>query len=145
MKEAKLTSFEVEGSAVSTKYVETMEVKEGVMCDVYSLPEDDSKDLAIVTVSNGAKTPLQRVLLGNRTLEGFVSGQGVLTVWTADGASQLHQFGPESKDEPVVVEVGQLMQWHANADSDLVFYEVCEPPYEDGRFENLPDDTDPTS
>ena len=29
------------------------------------------------------------------------------------------------------------MQWEASKNSNLVFYEVCYPPYQDGRFENL--------
>jgi hypothetical protein len=29
------------------------------------------------------------------------------------------------------------MQWYANGNSDLVFYEVCWPPYADGRFEDI--------
>lgn len=137
MNEAKLTSFELEGNTVPAKYVETMTVKDGVECDVYSFPEDETRDLAIVTVNKGFKTPLQRILKGNKTIEGFISGKGVLKVWSADGASESHDFSPDNSREPVLVDVGQIMQWHANADNDLVFYEVCEPPYEDGRFENL--------
>jgi hypothetical protein len=141
--EAKLISFKVEGNNVPVRYVETMKVKDGVMCDIYSFQEDDKKDLAIVTVSRGSKTPLQRILQGEKTIEGFVRGQGLLTVWSEDGTSRSREFGPDRDDGPVAVRVGQIMQWHANADSDLVFYEICEPPYEDGRFENLPDDAAP--
>lgn len=41
------------------------------------------------------------------------------------------------RNKSVVVKVDQVMQWHANGYSDLIFYEICEPPYQDGRFENL--------
>jgi len=29
------------------------------------------------------------------------------------------------------------MQWEADKEADLVAYEICFPPYEDGRYENL--------
>ena len=29
------------------------------------------------------------------------------------------------------------MQWEADKDSDLVAYEICFPPYEDGRYQNI--------
>ena len=30
-------------------------------------------------------------------------------------------------------------KWTAPSDTDLVFYEICDPPYQDGRFEDLPE------
>ena len=38
---------------------------------------------------------------------------------------------------PVTVGIGELMQWEADKDLRLVAYEVCFPPYKDGRFESL--------
>lgn len=143
MNTSKLTSFEIDSRGLPVRYVETMQVKEGVICDVYQFSQDDTKDLAIVTVSPGAKTPLQRVLLGASTIEGFMSGEGILTIWSADGVRQVHEFTPNSRGASVTVEIGQFMQWHASGKSDLVFFEICEPPYADGRFENLPDDAVP--
>ena len=35
----------------------------------------------------------------------------------------------------VEIKVGDLVQWEAT--KDLVFAEICYPPYEDGRFENI--------
>jgi hypothetical protein len=29
------------------------------------------------------------------------------------------------------------MQWFADDDSSLTAYEICYPPYEDGRYENI--------
>ena len=76
----KLSSFDFEGQLLSTKFEETQTVREGVECDVYSFVDDRSKDLAIVRVMREHKTPLQRIRQGNRTVEGLVSGKGVLTV-----------------------------------------------------------------
>jgi hypothetical protein len=36
----------------------------------------------------------------------------------------------------VEVKIGETMQWQAAPDSDLEVYEICFPPYADGRFEN---------
>jgi len=50
-------------------------------------------------------------------------------VYIADGESE----------EPIVVTVGvgEIMQWKADKESGLAVYEICFPPYEDGRYENL--------
>lgn len=133
----KITNFGHEETPVS--FVESMTVKEGVECDVYSFDGDSSKDLAVVSVREGAKTPLQRVLSGVTTTEGFLSGKGTLTVELLDGTVETFKFDEQNQGEAVQIEVGQIMQWTADPGSDLVFYEVCEPPYEDGRYENLPE------
>lgn len=119
-------------------FVETMTVKEGVECDVYSFDRDTSKDLAVVRVAAGAKTPLQKVLSGVTTTEGHISGKGILTIQSPDGRRDVFHFEGRDMGE-VLVEVGQTMQWSAGPEDELVFYEVCVPPYEDGRYENLPE------
>jgi hypothetical protein len=113
-----------------------------VECDVYAFANDGFRDLAIVRVKAGAKTPLQRVLRGLSTIEGLYGGSGTLTVRRDDGRKRLYRF--EAGDDPkkmagVTVQIGQVMQWAADKGEDLVFYEICDPPYEDGRFENLPE------
>lgn len=130
----KLTEFIVGGKFVGVKFVETQSLKEGVEGDIYTFVNDDSRDLGIFTVQKGHKTPLQRVLLGDKTIEGFVSGTGTLTV-----DSEVYKFSPESNQKEIIVKVGQTMQYSADEDSDLTFYEICEPPYSSGRFENLPE------
>ncbi len=129
----KLKSFKEE----PVTFVETLAVKEGVVCDVYVFDSDKSKDLGIVTVSRGFKTPLQKILKGDKTLEGFVSGAGVLIV-TTEEETKTYDFSNVSQTE-VEVQVGNTMQWEANGSGNLVFYEICYPPYEDGRFENIPE------
>ena len=63
-----LPDFEFESKRQAVKFVETVIVNDGVVCDVYSFPEDQSKDLGIIKIKPGYATPLQRVLEGERTL-----------------------------------------------------------------------------
>lgn len=135
---SKLKNFRFKGKSLAIEYVETQQVKEGVTCDLYTFSNDSTKDLAIVTVLKGYKTPLQRVLLGTLTLEGYVSGHGTLNIRNKDGKEYIYDCDKPSERIEIEVVVGQTMQWEAT-DSDLVFYEVCSPPYQDGRFENLPE------
>lgn len=136
--EKKLTNFMIDGKSVPVNFVETQTVKEGVECDIYNFTNDDSRDLAIVRVQKGYKTPLQRILLGIKTTEGFISGTGTLTVGLQGKEMQIYEFNSASRSQEVIVTIGQTMQWFAT-ESDLRFYEICSPPYQDGRFENLPE------
>ena len=131
---AKLTTFNNQAVA----FVETQQVKDGVVCDIYSFEEDNSKDLGIVTVQTGFKTPLQKVLAGDKTIEGFMSGNGTLTVIKEDKSVQTYNFPNATGLKEVMVKVGEVMQWEGAGNGGLVFYEICYPPYKDGRFENLP-------
>lgn len=118
-------------------YKSTQTIKEGVECDVYSFDGDPTKDLAIVRVSKGAKTPLQRVISGTKTIEGFIGGKGTLSIQYPNGKTFSYNFGQGNIGHEMIIDIGQIMQWSADGDSDLVFYEICQPPYEEGRFENL--------
>lgn len=132
-----IKGFSFEGKWQTVSYVETMHVNEGVDCDVYTFDGDPSKDLGIIRITPGSKTPLQKVLQGNRTIEGYISGKGKLTITKLDGKQEVYTVGEESnKSLAVIVDIGELMQWEADTDSGLVAYEICFPPYEDGRFEN---------
>lgn len=133
----KLSSFKIEGIEHKVSFVETIEVKEGVVCDVYTFPDIPQTDLGIISVSPGCSTPLQKVLGGESTIEGFISGSGTLTITDKDGFSTQHLFydGDQAQQE---VKIGECMQWAADSDSILRFYELCTPPYEDGRYKNLP-------
>jgi hypothetical protein len=93
--------------------------------------------LAIVTVSPGCQTPVQRIVGGIKTTEGYFGGVGNLTILTEDATRMIFDFSKGAIREEVEVGVGMQMQWSAADSEPLVFYEVCEPPYEDGRFENL--------
>lgn len=117
--------------------VENTTVTDGVTCDVYRFTADAERDLGVVGVRPGCRTPLQRVLAGDSTLEGLLSGRGRLTVTKPDGQVHVHDFA-DPRAAPVSVGIGDLMQWHADAGAPLVFFEVCAPPYEPGRFQDLP-------
>ena len=103
----KLKNFAVNSQPVPVTYIETMQVKDGVSCDVYTFDTDNSRDLAIVTVDKGFKTPLQKILKGNITTEGFVSGTGSLTVTQADGQVKTYTFSDNNKGEAVEVKGGR--------------------------------------
>ncbi len=61
-----MESFNFEGKNSLVVFVETMEVDEGVECDVYEFIGDKSKDLGIIRIKAGGKTPLQKVLKGEK-------------------------------------------------------------------------------
>lgn len=139
MGKERLSEFFLGMQVVPVRFVETQQVKEGVECDIYVFEDDDSKDLAIIRVAKGCKTPLQRVLLGDKTIEGFLNGYELLKVTSRSREEKIYEFKPGDSRKEVVVGVGETMQWHAIGNSDLTFYEICEPAYEDGRFENIPE------
>lgn len=135
---APMEGFSFEGQEQAVSFVETMHVTDGVDCDVYAFDGDPTKDLGIIKVGPGHKTPLQRVLKGDRTIEGYISGKGKLTITKADGKQEVYSVNEETKEPfSVTVGIGELMQWEADKDLPLVAYEVCFPPYEDGRYENI--------
>lgn len=134
----RLKSFNFGGKEQAVSYVETMRVADGVDCEVYTFDGDLSKDLGIIKINPGCKTPLQKVLKGNRTTEGYVSGRGILTITKSGGKREIYIVGREpQKPFSIKVDIGELMQWEADENSDLVAYEVCFPPYEDGRYQNI--------
>jgi hypothetical protein len=133
----KLKEFTFEGKEQAVSLVETMYISDGVECDVYKFIDDLSKDLGIIKISEGCKTPLQKVLKGERTIEGYLSGKGKLTVIKLDAKKEVYIADGEFKKPVINVGIGELMQWRADEDSELVAYEICFPPYEDGRYENV--------
>jgi hypothetical protein len=126
----KVTTFQ--GEAVT--YMETQQIIEGVEADLYLFTGNSSKDLAIVRVAAGHTTPLQRILTGEKTVEGYLDGHATLTVTHMDNTQSVISY-PGNANQEISVAINETMQWLA--DSDLTFYEICWPPYEDGRFKNL--------
>jgi len=113
--------------------VDSSQVTAGVTCEVYKFTNSEKKDLGKVFVKAGHKTPKQKVLQGEKTIESFEKGQGTLTIISSSGAQTEYLFPGDV--ESVDVKIGETMQWEAY--EDLVFNEICWPPYQDGRFENL--------
>ena len=130
-------SFTYQDHTLKTQFIETMNVTDGVTCDVYSHPETEERDLGIITIQPGYKTPLQRVLGGEETIEGYLAGAGKLIITHKDGTQSVHEVDETAFGFCHLVEVGELMQWQAAPDSELVVFEVCFPPYQEGRFENI--------
>ena len=112
---------------------ETLTIKDGVICSVYEFDHDNTKDLGIMKVSKGYKTPLQKVLSGEKTIEIFESGVGILTITGVNGHQQQYNF--PSKHTEVEVKIGEIMQWEAI--EDMTFFEICYPPYQEGRFKDI--------
>jgi hypothetical protein len=134
-KPLRLDSFEYGGRDRPVTFIEKLFVKEGVDCDVYEFDGDSSRDLGIIRVTNGSSTPLQRVMDGDVTIEGHISGKGSLIVARTNGNREKYNFSNDGPYRPVQVDIGDTMRW--TAEEDLVFYEVCEPPYAEGRFQDL--------
>lgn len=130
-----LVSFNFEGQEQAVSFIETTHVVDGVNCEVYSFVDDNTKDLGIIKIDPNKKTPLQKILKGDKTVEGYISGKGKLTITRLDGNKD--EFVADGKPFISEVNIGELMQWESDIDSDLEAFEICYPPYEDGRFENI--------
>lgn len=133
---SRLKDFTLNGKIFDGAYIATNQVKMGVECDVYVFVGDKTKDLAIIRVQSGFTTPLQKVVSGNSTIEGHLEGDGRLVITSKSGQTIIYEFGENLTDTSVEVHVGESMQWQATGETELTFFEVCTPPYEEGRFEN---------
>lgn len=132
-----LADFDFGNGPEKVLFVETMNVVDGVECDVYTVEGDDSKDLGIIRIK-GTKTPLQRVLQGEKTVEGFISGKGKLTITRQNRLEEIYEVdGSKKTNFKIDVGIGDTMQWQADPGCDLIAFEICVPPYQDGRYENL--------
>ena len=109
-------NFNFEGKNSAAGFVETTEVAEGVECDVYEFVGDKPKDLGIIRIKAGGKTPLQKVLKGEKTIEGYISGKGQLVITELSGQQKIY---PAKAGLEVEVKIGETMQWQAAPDSDL--------------------------
>jgi hypothetical protein len=83
------TQFTTKNKQERVKYIETLRVAKGVSCKVYVFPNDTDKDLGIIYIQPGCKTPLQKVLQGKKTIEGYISGKGKLIVKRKDGNTKI--------------------------------------------------------
>jgi hypothetical protein len=130
----RLDTFYYRGEHRPVRYLETDQVKPGVVCDIYEFIGVNAFDLAIVTVSPGCSTPLKRVEeTGGKTIEGIMKGYGSFYVGGESRVSLTFGFPRVN-----TVNFGETMQWEAG-DRGLTFFEICHPPYKEGRFVNLTD------
>jgi hypothetical protein len=136
-----LTNFEFGGMLLPVEFVKTARIDgyPGVECDFYNFVGDNTKDLGIIRIDPGCKTPPQRVRKGDQTIEGYVSGSGKLVVARGHISIETFEVTDRSGENlSVLVRTGNTIQWKASLDSKLVAYEVCIPRYKPGRFKNLP-------
>jgi len=132
-----LESFSHRNKTLQVVLQGSFEVFPGVICDVYIHPETKERDLGVITIKQGAKTFPQKVQRGIETIEGYMSGRGKLIIVKPSGDKLVFNVGPEDEGFSHTVEIGDTMQWQASKDEDLMVFEICYPPYDDGRFENL--------
>lgn len=131
-----LTKVRFGGTNIQVSFVESIQINDGVKCDVYSFNGDNTKDLAIIRIGAGYSTPLQKVLDGKRTVEGYLSGIGGF-MHKRDGIERFYTNDELEKIRAVEVQIGDEMQWRAGEHSNMVVYEVCYPPFKNGRFEDM--------
>lgn len=131
----KYTSFMFEGKELEVGFIETIQVVDGVECDVYEFTWDTTKDLWIIKIAKNSCTPKQLVLKWGKTIEGYVSWKWKLVV---EKEAVIQEYNTTQGEElEVIVNVWEKMQWFSDSDSELVAYEICFPPYEDGRYQDL--------
>ncbi|MCB9813269.1 MAG: hypothetical protein H6772_02570 [Pseudomonadales bacterium] len=135
----RLETFTYKHKTLITKFIVSSEVFPGVVCDVYLHPETKERDLGVIYIESGKKTKPQKVLTGQETIEGYISGKGRLIILKPNGEKLVFEVSPETEGFSHTIEVGDIMQWQS--DENLVVFEICYPPYQDGRFENLEDVT----
>ena len=134
----KLTKFKFNNKIQKISFIETLSIAIGVECDVFIFENDSSKDLGIIRIEANSKTPLQKVLKGDKTIEGYISGKGILSVTKSNNIVKKYIVdNTKSKDFFINIEIGEKMQWKSAKDSPLVVFEICYPPYKDGRFKNI--------
>lgn len=63
-----LTEFTYDNLKQEVIFIESNTVTEGVQCDVYQFKDDETKDLGIIKMKSGTKTPLQKILKGENVL-----------------------------------------------------------------------------
>ncbi|MFC1710359.1 hypothetical protein ACFL0F_01710 [Patescibacteria group bacterium] len=135
---AVLTEFQFDEGIKGVVFIETISVVDGVTRDIYSVEDDTSIDLGIIKIKPGSKTPRQRVKNGQKTIEGYISGRGIFTITREkSGKSEIHPVDDNINRFSIDVGIGDVTQWLADENSNLVAFEVCIPPYDEGRFENI--------
>ncbi len=119
---------------IDMEFVETEQIAPGVECDVYHLDGEDKFDIGLISMQPGSRTPRQIVRKGDMTIENVVSGNGLLIIKRPNSPAIAY---PASPGFSMNVRVGEEMQLCNTGDEELVVYEICVPPYSEGRFENI--------
>lgn len=110
-------------------FISSSEVKKWVICDVYEFEWNNEKDLWIIYITSWNSTPKQKILKWDKTIEWIISW-----IWSFI-FNWKENICNEKEQNTFELNIWDTMQW--KADTDLVFYEICYPPYDDWRFKNL--------
>ena len=54
-----------------------------------------------------------------------------------DGTKSIMKVDASAEGFCYSVPVGAMMQWEAGPEEQLVVYEVCFPPFKDGRYQDI--------
>ena len=92
-----IKTFNIDGIESPVSFVETMQVADGVKCDTYTFDNRDDVDLGIIKIQPNFKTPRQKVLDGENTVEGYISGKGKLVVERNYGHTDVYDTGTNGK------------------------------------------------
>lgn len=123
---------------INLKQISSEDIYTGVNCTIFIDLDNETHDFAVVSVTAAHKTPRQRIISGEKTIESFVGGKGSFII-ERDGKIDTFIVDKSATQTSWEVFPGDIIRWCADSKSDLTFIEVCEPPYQDGRFENLAD------
>ena len=139
LKKAAPTRIKFGGFDLAVKFRKATQVAPGVVCEEFDCVDKPEMDIGIIRIDPGAKTPPQKLLSGTRTVEGFLSGAGALFVTPEGGEFESFSFGMTNRIGRKFAELqpGDVVQWVAAPDSELVAIEMCWPPFSEGRFENV--------
>ena len=56
-----ISNLALDGNQLPVTFLESQQVQEGVTCDIYRIDGDDTKDLAIIEIQPGFRSPRQRI------------------------------------------------------------------------------------
>jgi hypothetical protein len=126
---------------MAVEFRETVLVRDGVECDVYGFVGDGTMDLGIIRIREGKETPRQKVGLDPNfeiifTEEGYIRGCGSLEIGRPDIPADTYVVNSTTGRFSILVERGEEMKW-GTGPGGLIAYEVCKPPYKDGRHIDL--------
>lgn len=127
--------FRFEDKDLPVTLIETLDVQEWVECDVYEFTNDITKDLWIVRLSKGIASPRQLIVWWEKTVLWYMSGSWKFVLETEQWKFE-YKMRPDVKFQ-IVIYKWEKMQWIADMDSELMYYEVYLPPYKDGRYLDL--------
>lgn len=128
--------FHYQDETLLAQPIDTYMVIPGVSCTVYAFEGDKTRDLASIVIGLGQHTPRQKLVKGIETVEILKSGRGKFFLKRGD-LEEIYEVDSQNSPFSIKLEIGDIVQWIAANDSILSIYEICTPPFEAGRFDNI--------